>query len=463
VLAGLIAFRNSFSGALVFDDRGSIEENLSIRQFGSAWSPPNQSGVGGRPMANLSFALNYAMSGLGVWSYHILNLGLHLLAAGTLFAIVRRTLLQPVLRPRFGADALPLALTIAVLWTVHPVQTQVVTYLSQRTEALMGLFYLLTLFAFIRGTEPGGEKTSRRWLGLSVVSCLLGALCKETIVTAPVMVLLYDRTFVAGNFREAWIRRWRFYLMLGATWIVLGLLMLGLSQRGVGYGHGVSAFEYALTECRALLIYLRVALWPHPLVFDYGMEVFRQVGEAAPYVVMLAPLLVGTLVALRWKPVLGFAACWFFIILSPTSSIVPVYQQPIAESRLYLPLAAVLAVAVLGLHRVVRRRGLVGWIAVAVALGGLTIQRNALYRNEETFWIETVAQRPQNARAQNNLGAVVFKSRTGSRGDCAFRNRRAPQSRLCQRADQSRRRAFPQQTVCRSQRARPNCRAAHSR
>ena len=240
---------------------------------------------------NFSLAVNYALGGYDVWGYHALNLAIHILAGLTLYGIVRRTLLSPLLRERFGASAVRLALAVAVLWTVHPLQTEAVTYISERCESLMGLFYLLTLYCFIRGTDA---PRSSWWFVLSVAACLLGMASKEVMVTAPVMVLLYDRTFVSGSFREAWTRHRWLYLGLAGTWVLLGWLMVGLHYRGAGYGLGIPWWAYALVECRAVVQYLWLALWPHPLVFDYGEFVaIRHMGEVAPYAVMLAVLVAG--------------------------------------------------------------------------------------------------------------------------------------------------------------------------
>jgi len=408
-LAAGAAYHNSFSGVLLFDDRTAITENASIRQWwppGPAWSPPAESGTGGRPFANFTFAVNYAVSGFGVWSYHALNLVLHALAAVTLFGVVRRTLLQPDLRSRFGTSAVPLALAVATLWCVHPLLTGTVNYLSQRTELLMALCYLVTLYCFIRSTEA----SQSIWRLLAVAACLLGLASKEVMVTAPVMVWLYDRTFVAGSFRAAWWQRPRFYAALGATWIVLGWLMTDIARRGVGFESEVSWWVYALTECRAVVRYLQLALWPHPLVLDYGVEWVRHVSAALPYALVLAPLLAGTLLALWRRPVLGFAGGAFFLILAPTSSVVPIFQQPVAESRLYLPLAAVLTLLVLGSHALLGRRNRIVIPLLAIVLGVLTVQRNPLYSDEESIWRDTLARRPTNARALNNLASAVFKA-----------------------------------------------------
>jgi len=155
VLAAVAAYHNSFAGIFLMDDVDAIVANRTIRQLWPIWevlSPPcNGETVGGRPLLNLTLAINYAVSGLDVWSYHAVNLVIHIAAALLLLGILRRTFLAPALRDRFGSAATPLALASALLWAVHPLQTESVTYIVQRAESLMGFCYLLTLYCVIRG------------------------------------------------------------------------------------------------------------------------------------------------------------------------------------------------------------------------------------------------------------------------------------------------------------------------
>jgi tetratricopeptide (TPR) repeat protein len=458
VLAALAAYHNSFSGPFILDDRLAIADNPSIRHFWSALSPPPDASTGGRPLLNLTFALNYALGRMDVWGYHVFNLLIHTLAGLTLFGLVRRTLASrlatrgfqisnlksktvegpataqsEILNLRFEMpEATLLALAVAVIWTVHPLQTEAVTYISQRAESLMGLFYLLTLYCFVRFTDETGERQQARgersehgsppnsavqsfsssvlsWRLASIFFCFLGATTKEIIVTAPVMVLLYDRTFVAGSFREAWRQRWRYYLGLAATWLLLARLMTGLTQRGVGFGDTVNWWNYALTSCRSVGLYLKLAIWPHPLVFDYGTNtiVVQHAAEIAPYALLLAVLLAGTAIALwRW-PVVGFAGVWLFLILAPTSSVVPVILSPMAEHRMYLPLASVVAFVVLGLYRLMGRRSLILFAAIAVGLGWLSVRRNEDYRSEVAMLSDTAAKCPDNERVRYNYGLAL--------------------------------------------------------
>ena len=432
-VAVFAAYGNSLRGPFVFDDLTSIPENPTIRHLaavGQVLSPPSVAGtsVAGRPLVNLSFAVNYAFGGLDVVGYHALNIVIHLLAGLTLFGIVRRTLvrfLAPTLNPTsvprgpVAAGATPdreleqipllLAVTVALLWSLHPLQTESVTFVVQRTESLMGLFYLLTLYCFIRHTEESAISATV-WAGLSILTCLLGMATKEVMVTAPLLVLLYDRTFVSGSFREAWRRRQRYYARLAATWLLLGYLVLQAGGRrggAAGFGLGVDAWTYGLTQCRAILLYLKLAVWPQPLVVDYGTGVVHHLGEVAPQAVVLLLLLAGTAIALWRRPVLGFLGAWFFVILAPSSSVIPLVQQTVAEHRVYLPLAAVIALVVVGGYRFAGRVAIYVSLALAVVAGGVTVLRNSDYRSGIALWSDTVAQVPANPRARNNLGFAL--------------------------------------------------------
>ena len=207
-----------------------------------------------------------------------------------------------------------------------------------------------------------------------------------------------------------WTRHRRLYLGLAGTWVLLGYLMLGLHYRAIGYGLGIPWWAYALTECRAVAHYLRLALWPHPLVFDYGVAniIIWHIADVASSASMLALLVAGVLLALKRRPFLGFVGAWFFVILAPASSVVPVASQPMAEHRMYLPLAAVVAFGVMGINALLGRRSGAVFLALAVGLGFLTIRRNEDYRTELSIWNDTLAKCPGNVRAR--LGLVLLRA-----------------------------------------------------
>ena len=407
------AYANTFHAPLEFDDVSSIVDNPSIRSLwppGRALSPPGGWGftVSGRPVLNFSLAVNYAISGTDVWSYHLLNLLIHLAAALTLFGLIRRTLARPPLAARLGAHATPLALVIALLWALHPLQTEAVTYIIQRAESLMSLFILLTLYAFVRSLD---SPRPRFWWAASFLACLLGSGTKELTALAPVLVFLYDRTFVSGGFRAAWNRHRAWHLSLAATWLPLAWVLAGTGGDRGGTFHfseGNIWWGHALTQFEAVTRYLLLTFWPHPQVFDYGEIPPPGLLALLPWALPLLALLAAAVAALwRW-PVAGFLGVCFFGILAPTS-LLPATLQIIVEHRMYLPLAAVLAFlfGLLAL-RLGPRAAIASGALLAVAAAGLTLQRNAAYRSPRALWEDTVAKRPDNARALNNLGLTYY-------------------------------------------------------
>lgn len=412
-VAAILAYANTFQVPFLFDDVPSILENPTILRLwppGGALSPPSEGGVtvSGRPILNLSLAINYAISGLDPWSYHALNLLIHVLAGVTLFGVVRRTLALPPLAERSGRIALPVAVVIAGIWLLHPLQTESVTYLIQRAESLMGLFFLLTLYGFIRAVD---SPRPRLWTVISFLACLLGAGTKEVAALAPVIVFLYDRTFVSGSFRAAWQKhRWR-HVALAAAWIPLFWLVASTGgNRGgtIGFDVGVPVVGYWMTQFEAVTRYLWLSFWPHPLVFDYGKIAAPGFGEALPWAIPVLVLVTTTLWALWRRPVVGFLGAWFFGILAPTS-LVPGALQMIVEHRMYLPLAAVIAfVTGAAALQLGRRTFVVAGVVLALVAGVVTWQRNAVYRDEEGLWEDTRAKRPDNARTHNNIGRCFY-------------------------------------------------------
>ncbi|HVU36414.1 MAG TPA: tetratricopeptide repeat protein [Opitutaceae bacterium] len=409
-MAILAAYANSFPGSFFFDDFDGVVFNASIRHLhhlGQVLWPPVAAGIGGRPFANLTMALNYGFGGLNAGQFHAVNLAIHITGAILLFGLVRRTLRREPLRERFADASSLVAFTVAAFWALQPVQTNVVDYVSQRTEGLMAALYLLTLYAFARSADD----RSRGWAVVSVVACLLGMATKEDMATAPVLVLLYDRTFVSGSFGES-LRRHRFtYVGLAATWLLLGELVYHsqLSARGVGFGLGVSWHEYAVTECRTVVRYLQRSFWPSPLIFDYGPKYIKTFADAWPGVAILAALVAVTGVTLWRRPVVGFSLAAFFVLLAPSSSVVPVAEQPCAENRLYLPLAACAVLLGAAAYRAIGRWAFAALVAAGIALGVATFARNPAFQSETAIWWDTVAKNPNNERAENNLGNSLLK------------------------------------------------------
>ncbi|MCC7192008.1 MAG: tetratricopeptide repeat protein [Phycisphaeraceae bacterium] len=435
LLVGGAIYSNSFSGVMVFDDHQVLIDNSMIRHPLQIWLHPagvQETGLSGRPVTAFTFALNYQIHGLKVWGYHLVNLVIHLAAALTLMGITRRTLDLPRFAGRYAASSRWLALTIALLWMAHPLQTSAVTYVSQRLEILMGLCYLLTLYCVIRSHDSSNSSQRKGWSVAALIVCAVGMGSKEVMVTAPLVVFIYDWIFLSGNFRELIRRRWRLHLSLTATWVILALLVC-YSPRGQSVGFhfdDLTALDYLQTQTSSILTYLKLSLWPHPLILDYGpadfgVPILRHFTQYAPRGLIIVSLLIAVVLALRYRPAWGFPGVWFFLILAPSSSFLPMRTEVIAEHRMYLSLIAVIVLAVMAAYHVGERLfrstsvdsahassgstlpSMTAFILVAAAvsvLGALTYMRNWDYRSELVMWEDVVAKRPGNSRAFDAVG-----------------------------------------------------------
>ena len=384
VVAGAAAYSNSLDGQFLFDDPEAIPNNRSIRALWPPFQPllpPADTTVSARPLVNLTLAVNYAFGGLDVRGYHAFNVAVHVLAALTLMGVVRRTLAGgcrstgilpvstrgvPPLGHRKNDDpeahattggrafgtalaryATPLALIVAMVWMLHPVQTEAVAYVVQRTESVMGLLFLLTLYCAIRGFESN----RRGWFVAAVACCAMGMASKEVMVAAPLLVLLYDRALAAGSWRAALRARWRFYLTLAATWGVLAACIAGGTRAMTGFDLGASSLDYLKTQAGVILHYLRLSVWPDPLILDYDWPFAKSFWQYAPQGAAILALLAATAAGLWRNRPWALPGAWFFLILAPSSSFIPLPTMLVVEHRMYLSLAAVVCVAVLGVVR----------------------------------------------------------------------------------------------------------------
>jgi len=422
IAAGIAVYLNSFDGVFLYDDTKSIVENPHIRKLwplSEAMSVPlanRGATVSGRPILSLSFAINYALFGKEAWGYHLVNLAIHIFAGLLLFGIVRRTLSLKQFQQRYGKQAIWPAAAVALLWLVHPVQSESVTYIVQRAESMMGMFFLLTLYCAIRGFQSGRRYL---WYVPSVLSCALGMGTKEVMVAAPVIVLLYDYIFISRSLKDSVRRRLVFYVVLAAAWIIpVTQILLTKEMISVDL-QIIDPLKYALTQPGVILYYLRLSIWPSPLVMDYNWPTADSITDFFPAGFVILSMLVLTgwgLIRRRW---FGFVGAWFFFILAPSSSFVPTAQN-LHVHRMYLSLAAVIVLVVVGweflLHKPwggqegkYPRQVITGCLVLAIVatLGYLTYERNKAYQSAYALWSDNVENRPESKIAHFNFGLIL--------------------------------------------------------
>jgi len=380
VCAATLVYANALRGPFIYDDSKSIVDNEHIRTLSlpDALFAARENPTAGRPLVNLSFAINYAIGGLDPVGYRAVNLALHAICGFLIFALVSRTLAST-----------DLGFAVALLWIVHPLNSEVVDYVTERSESLMALFFLLTLYCALRAARRQPvERRAGWWTTAAIVACAVGMGCKETMAVAPIVVALYDRAFLFDSWSRAWRSRWRLYAGLAATWILLAILVsAGPRAHSAGFTSGASPWTYLLNQSVMIVRYLRLAIWPTSLVVNYGWPRPLTLADVAPYALVVVSLIAVTVAAARRSPPLAFAGAWLFVILAPTSSIVPIATEVGAERRMYLPVIAIVALVAVAVVRLAARLRApafttVGLLCVAtITLGIGTVRRNREYES----------------------------------------------------------------------------------
>ncbi|MFT7487018.1 MAG: tetratricopeptide (TPR) repeat protein [Candidatus Paceibacteria bacterium] len=426
ILCGLV-YANSLEGVFVMDDFGTIVGNSNIEALwplSRSMDAPLGSGSSGRPVVALSFALNYAFGGRDVLGYHVVNVLLHIMTGLVFFGCLRRGLMQLATRGLTTVGPTLAATLIAALWMLHPLHTAALNHVTYRNEVLVAFFYLLSLYAALRGWGACTQQPTGRsflWFVLSVGAAAIAMGCKETAVSLPLVILFLNVTLFQQRWSEALRRDWRFYLGLACTWLLLGWIVAG-GDRGesVGVGvRGITSLDYLRTQAGVLPHYLRLALWPDPLVLDYrDWAIVANWGEVWLAGLGVVAVFGMALSLLLRRHVQGACLVAVFAVLAPTSSFIPITGAVAAEHRMYLPLAGLMVVGAAAVARLLRAAGLRGMplahalvitsLLLAVPLGSTTFLRNRDFQSGIAIWQDTIEKRPNNSLAWTNYGGVLF-------------------------------------------------------
>jgi tetratricopeptide (TPR) repeat protein len=446
VLVGFLAYANTFTVPFQFDDDGYIVNNPIIRSFHYFLAPGDVANLTeGTPtavppalryayrtrfVAYLSFAINYHLHGLNVIGYHVINLAIHLLSALLVYLITMTTLRSGHFKDRAGdreafRDEL-IAGAVALLFVSHPIQTQAVTYLSQRFASLAACFSLLALFLYARSVLSPSGLQRRAVYGASLLSVVAAMLTKEFTFTLPVLIVLYDITFLPGSTGERTRRLAPFAAALAIIPILVffqqgSVNALDSTMRTITAADvsGIPRSHYLLTQFRVVVLYLRLLFVPVGQNIDHDVPVFTSLFD--PPVLLSFLLLITLFFGAVWLSVVSrrnrelpelrlasFGILWFFIALSVESSIIPLGELA-AEYRLYLPSIGIsMAVVSLGLYAAktfsLRPALLSSLCAMAViALSGATVMRNTVWASEISLWEDTAQKSPARVRPHQNV------------------------------------------------------------
>ncbi|MEW5975202.1 MAG: tetratricopeptide repeat protein [Acidobacteriota bacterium] len=434
-----LAYSNSFEASWHFDDLPNIIGNPSVQMTSWSWNglvEALSSRTGGvRPVAYLTFAINYYFSGQEVFSYHVVNFLLHALNACLVLVLVER-LLELAYRDLKRRDRALLSFLTALLWSVSPLHTQSVTYIVQRMNLLSAFFYLLSVVLFVEWRRRQPSMPRHLLLGAGLLTGLLAVLSKENALVLPVTILLVDYYF----FNKCTVPRFS-----SRTWLIAILAMTAVvwvlavgydvpERIAVGYrARDFTLEERLLTQPRVIVFYLSLVLWPLPSRLALYHDFPHSVSLWFPWTTLLSLVSLLSLLIVAWYfrrrfPVSSFFVVWILLNLSIESSFFPL--EMVFEHRTYLPSIGLfgggLALVASWIRTggpYLRRRAILSatLIPLALASGYMTWQRNETWRDEVTLWSDNAAKYPNSFRVWTNLGSSLANEGDSLGAENAFK------------------------------------------
>ncbi|TAN63444.1 tetratricopeptide repeat protein [bacterium] len=439
VLAILSAaiYSNIVSAPFVFDDHEAIALNPKITALRNFLDFS-----GTRYVGNLTFALNYAIGGLNTFGYHAVNVLIHILNSILVFILVESLFKTPAMKTagnERGAPAMAVAFGAGLIFAAHPVQTQAVTYLSQRFASLAAFFYIGAVVLYV-SARLNMEDNSRMKAGvfylLGLVSTVAALKTKEISFTLPLMIMLVEWFFFRGAGNN--IRR-----LLSLAPYLLSMLVIPLTiifAKGGAFGADaiteklgvlmredlatISRYDYLITEFRVIVTYLRLIFFPADQNLDYDYPVFHTFASPSVFVsfLFLLSVFIGAVylrtrsltINNRYGLLISFGVFWFFLALSVESSIIPI-SDVIFEHRLYLPSAGIIFAFSAFLFWLRDRFGFYKAVPVVIAVmiiaaGVTAYARNSVWADELALWKDTSMKSPNKARPYSNIGFALAKA-----------------------------------------------------
>lgn len=418
---GILIYSNSLHGEFQFDDAGYILEDPHIRQFSTLWWEAGSWNI--RFICLLSFALNYYFHKIDVFGYHLVNLIIHLLNALLIFQFIRLLLSTPKFKKeKWLSHKDGFAFLVAFLFLTHPLQTQSVTYISQRFASLATFFYVASICFYLKGRMGDLKKNKNLfYYWASALTGLLGIFTKEIVFTLPFVIFLLDVLFIqeeGKSFKKSgtvfFIIMLSFAMIIPLMYKIFGDTLFCLRNPSESHaGDIVTPVNYLLTQFRVVPIYIRLLFFPLGLNLDYDFPVSSSLIEPITtlggLIFLLFVIWLG-FVLLKKNRLIAFGIFWFFITASIESSFIPI-RHVIFEHRTYLPSIGFCIAIVFALSSVVRDFKKVALIlsVIACVFSFLTYERNKVWKTDVSLWEDVKKKSPQKSRSYINLCGAYYK------------------------------------------------------
>lgn len=425
----LLIYSNSFHCAWHFDDFTNINNNPNLHMTEISWhsvksalfSDGDQPNKLYRPVACLSFALNYYFGGLNVFGYHVVNILIHFISSFFLFLFLYRSLTLPTLREKYERDAYFISLLATVLWAVNPLQTQAITYIVQRMASLAAMFYIAGMYFFLRARTDSLKRRRIFFFVLCGISFLFAMGSKENAAMFPVSLLLFEILVIQKDpVHFLHVHMGRLGIVLGAT-LCIALAYLYIDTGSLltflkGYAsRPFTLGQRLLTEPRIIVFYLSLLFYPMPnrlsIVHDFPIStsLFHPVSTFFCILAILT-IITGAILLGKKRPLISFCVLFFFLNHVIESSIFPL--ELVFEHRNYLPSMFLFLPVAIGFSFILEiyknkpamKSVLSGFIIlVLIGLGHSTFMRNFTWKNEKSLWIDAVDKAPNLYRPRHNL------------------------------------------------------------
>jgi protein O-mannosyl-transferase len=424
----LVIYSNSFWGEWHFDDFANIVNNPYIQIKSFSWEKIKNCIYGltqerpSRPLSYLSFALNYYCDGTNVFGYHLVNFVIHYLAAVFLFLFIYNTLKLPLLRDKYNNIAYPIALLATFFWAVNPVLVTSVTYIVQRMASMTGLFYVMSMYLYLKARTT--EKTTHSIILFifSVLAGLASILTKENAVILPVSILLFDLSLIQGITKEKVKKFIKFSILPFLVILIVGLIYTG------GFSNAVSGYEIRdftmlqrlLTEPRVILFYLSLLFYPisSRLTFLYDIEVSRSFFQ--PWTTLPAIFLILLAIAFAFyiakkRPLISFCIIFYFLnhlIEGSFFNLELIYEHRnyLPAMLLFIPVAEFIIYVIdyFSYKKVIQFIVALVIVIVLVGEGDITYRRNRIISDDYLLWFDNINKYPNLSRPYSNLGILYF-------------------------------------------------------
>ena len=414
-----LIYSNTLENPFIFDDDFNIQNNSHIRllrlTFGGLKRAGFESPSSNRPVSNISFALNYYFHQYNLFGYHLVNILIHITTGIFLYLFIKISLkIYPL---NFLDQPLKwIPFFAALIWLVHPLQTQAVTYIVQRMSSLAAMFYVLSFLLYAKARLEGKRWVKVMFFAGCTTSGILAIGSKETSVTLPFFIFLYEWYFLQ-DLDRAWLKRHLFHFAAALIFIFfVSFLFLGghpIATILSGYAtRDFTLIQRVLTEFRVVIFYVSLILFPHPsrmnLDHDFSISFSLIDPVSTLFSMILLAGAIGLAVYLAKKDrLISFCILWFLGNLLIESSIIGL--EIAFEHRTYLPSMFVNLLLVILFYRYVRRE----WLRVVILclLVGVfsvwTYTRNSVWQSGVSLWRDCVEKSPHKARSHLNFGNAL--------------------------------------------------------